>query len=94
MCDCYNQKCHYCDNEVSIHIADFCVKRESIVLLCPDCQDAPSSNGFDLDRLALLFVDTIDNREQIVGKLRDKKYVGKTVLIFCKDPKAYGIRLN
>ena len=35
MCDCYFPKCENCDNEISVHIADFCVKRETVKVYCP-----------------------------------------------------------
>lgn len=104
MCDCYSHKCFFCDNEISIHIADFCTKRENLIIICPDCQVAGAyetdetfyhnGKGLNINKYARLFIDCIECREQVFGKLKDGKYKGKPVIFLCKDPKAYGIHLN
>ena len=94
MCDCYGHKCEFCENVLSIHIADYCVKRKEIIAICPDCQKQISNDGLGVKNCTLLFVDIIDDRNQIDGKLKDGKYKGKSVLFFSKDSRAYGVRLN
>ena len=96
MCDCYCQKCQGCDNEISIHIADFCVKRESVTLLCPDCIEAMATTEESSSVIfqGRMFICQIEERGQVLGKFKDGKYKGKTVLVFSKDPRAYGRNLN
>ena len=93
MCDCYDHKCHFCDNEISIHIADFCVKRDTVTMICPDCQ-CEYVEGFNIKKHAKFFISHLDCREQVFGKLNDGRYKGKPVLFFCTDSKAYGIYIN
>ncbi|KKN19390.1 hypothetical protein LCGC14_0946010 [marine sediment metagenome] len=96
MCDCYEHKCEYCSNELSIHVADFCTKRKNISVVCPDCQEPqyPLRPQLDVSSFKQLYVCTIEFQKQVSGKLKDGKYKGKVVLIFCKDANAYGIYLN
>ena len=85
-------------------MADFCTKRKNIIVICPDCQLAGAyetgktfyrnGKGLNIKEYTRLFIDYIEFREQIFGKLKDGKYKGKSVIFLCKDPKAYGIHLN
>lgn len=100
MCDCYCPKCLFCDNKVSIHIADFCTPRENVDIICPDCQTYENlctgeNKGLNIAKYKKLFIDYIFCRMQIVeGKLKDGRYKGKPVIFLCKDSNAYGISLN
>ena len=93
MCDCYVHTCQMCDNGLSIHIADFCTRRSNIFVFCPDCLEWPKG-GLVVSSYSRLFICRIEFRKQLSGKLRDGRYKGKIVLIFCKDAEAYGIDLN
>ena len=97
MCDCYFHKCLFCKNELSIHIADFCVPREDIVVICPDCckpDYEKSEADINIAKYKRLFFGIIEDKNQIDGKLKDGRYRGKLVLILSKNPKTYGICLN
>jgi hypothetical protein len=99
MCDCYNHKCEYCDNYLSIHIADFCVARDIVKVVCPVCLSKINPDGLLTKKV---FWDTIQDDHQIcVGPNEesvvddgDTNFVGQTVLFLCDDEKAYGIHLN
>ena len=92
MCDCYNHKCKFCENELSIHIADYCTGRDNIIVVCPDC--LKRRRVIAISKYARLYINWIEDRMQLFGKLADGRYKGKIVLIFCKDPEGYGIHLN
>ncbi len=98
MCDTYNHKCYFCENGVSLHIADWCTGRENISVICPDCQERRALSPFSpyvMGQESLqVFADIIMDRKQIDGKLKSGRYKGRIVLILCKDPNAYGIHLN
>jgi len=98
MCDCYAHKCKFCENKLSIHIADYCTARKNVCVICPDCLRnlaIPYFSGrLNIKKFAQLYIDQISNREQLFGKLAGNKYKGKIVLLFSKDPKAYGVCLN
>ena len=91
MCDCYGHKCKFCNNEISIHIADYCTARKNIDVICPDCQ---TEKAIDMRDYKKLWVAKIEFREQVFGKLKDGRYKGKTVLLLSKDGSAYGVCLN
>jgi hypothetical protein len=104
MCDCYAHKCLFCENKISIHIADYCTKRENIAVICPDCQAVGdyersktfyhNGKGLWIKKYERMYIDIIEDREQIRGKLKNNRYKGKPVIILSKDPKAYGVHLN
>lgn len=91
MCDCYSHKCEFCNNGVSIHVADFCVRRETISVICPDCQAA---DKYNIDKCSKMFIDYLDCRQQINGKLKSGRYKGRPIIFLCTDSKAYGIHIN
>ena len=93
MCDCYYQKCEFCDNEISIHIADFCVERKDIEVICPDCVKY-KERGIYTGFYKLMFAGIIKDRNQVNGKLKNGRYKGKLVIMFSKDVDAYGVHLN
>ena len=100
MCDCYGHRCLFCKNELSIHIADFCTPRESVAVICPDCLAKKANAEIRKEHLVnikdykQLYIERLECREQLFGKLANGKYKGKIVLLMCKNPKAYGICLN
>jgi hypothetical protein len=40
MCDCYTAHCAECKIAIPVHIGDFSVGREQVLVFCPDCQTA------------------------------------------------------
>lgn len=94
MCDCYGHKCLFCENKLIIHIADFCTARENIAVVCPDCISGWFDKGIHISKYKKLWIDKIEFREQVFGKLKDGRYKGKNVLLFSKSIQAYGICLN
>ncbi len=98
MCDCYYHKCMCCKNHISIHIADFCVPRTDIEVICPDCishyADNNTQEAVITGTIQRLFFVRIDCKQQVDGTLKDGRYKGKLVLIFSRNKKAYGICLN
>ena len=60
MCDCYEQKCEYCNVMIPVHITDFCTPRENVKVFCSlhipeeDCFvhtviEAKSNHEFDYE---------------------------------------------
>lgn len=94
MCDCYGQKCKFCKNKLSIHIADYCTSRENVAVICPDCIDGWLDKGIHISKYKKIWVDKIESREQVFGKLKSGKYKGRIVLLLSKAATAYGICLN
>ena len=99
MCDCYASKCLFCDNKISIHVADFCTPREDIDVICPDCQTYENictgeNKGLNITKYKKLFIDYLFDKCQIVeGKLKGG-YKGRPVIFLSRDSKSYGIHLN
>lgn len=91
MCDCYCHKCEGCDHEISIHVADFCTERENIKVYCPNC--LMKLPAIDSSRTKV-FIDKIDDNEQIINRKKHERIKGKPVVILVKDMKAQGIHLN
>ena len=87
MCDCYTAKCELCGCKISLHIADFCTKRENVHPYCNRC-----SRKLVKPVAAKIFKDTITSMEQVEGT--QPKHIGQEVVILCGDSDAYGIHLN
>ncbi len=89
MCDCYTAKCELCGCDISLHIADFCTKRENVHPFCNRCT---RKLKLAKPKTAKIFVDKITDLEQVEGT--KAKHIGQKVIIFCDDVDAYGIHLN
>ena len=87
MCDCYTAKCELCGCKISLHIADFCTKRENVHPYCNRC-----SRKLVKPVAAKIFKDKITDTEQVEGT--QAKHIGQEVVILCGDSDAYGIHLN
>ena len=95
VCDCYCPKCENCNNEVSIHIADFCVRREKVKVYCPKkaCQfEGRKMLGLNNWKYQYICTDMVQDISVIFPN--HSSYKGKNVLILSTDAKAYGICLN
>lgn len=95
MCDCYGPKCENCDNWVSIHIADFCVRRETVKVYCPKkvCQfEGRKMLGLNNWKYQYICTDLVKEPGTVFPYSR--WYKNKYVLILSTDEKAYGICLN
>lgn len=90
MCDCYFHKCESCENEVSVHIADFCIPRDALKVFCPDCiHKIPPDEEIN----GKAFVSKVIDRCQVFPNR--KRHIGKTVIFLCvAEAKAYGICVN
>lgn len=96
MCDCYSAKCEFCDSMVETHIADFCVPREAIAVVCHECVE----NGRKVEKDGWYLIDesTIEEPRQVwcenFGDTFDLGTPGKVVRFYSYDPRAYGVHLN
>jgi len=98
MCDICSIACSVCGEvELSVHIADYCVPRESVHPVCHICLSY--ENGLAMLNLdggigAHLFIDVIETAGQETLDGKPVGVVGKPVL-FCVDSnEAHGICLN
>lgn len=104
MCDCYSHRCEDCENVISMHIADFCVPREVVHVLCPEClRKRTRANEVWSYVLAHkgtpLALELVTDWGHIVRKHGDRWYelrsmIGRAVGIWCDDAKGHGIHLN
>jgi hypothetical protein len=72
---------------MSLHIADFCTKRENVLPYCNRC-----SRKLKNPKAPKIFKDKIRMLEQVEGT--KAKHIGQEVIILCKDKNAHGISLN
>lgn len=87
MCDCYTAKCEGCGCKMSLHIADWCTKRENVHPYCNRC-----SRKLQNPEATKVFRDTIRDLKQIEGT--KVKHIGQEIIILCDDKNAHGIYLN
>ena len=87
MCDCYTAKCENCGCDMSLHIADFCTKRENVHPYCNRC-----SRQVKHPKAVKVFEVKITHVRQIQSTKPHQ--IGQRVVILCDDAKAYGIALN
>lgn len=101
MCDCYTRQCAGgCGQDVSIHIADFCVDRDSVTPYCPICtrrylRHKTKTGAWPkvIDTL-LAHVDTAhwDSSSQVWATGPGPKQ--GDALILCSERNAYGLYFN
>jgi hypothetical protein len=97
MCDCYFHKCEECDNQISTHIADFCVPREDVHVLCPKCikREQYEEQRYVGIFAAKIWICVCEYNNQIQNK--DGKAVGRkgqVVVFWSTNAIAYGVNLN
>ena len=100
MCDCYETKCAGgCGTSVSVHIADWCTKRDNVEAFCPIC-----TRRFLKHKTKKGWPKQIDGKwvstdragweEQYqVWTCSAHKKSGE-VLLLCTDREAYGVYFN
>jgi hypothetical protein len=110
MCDCYEGLCKFCGNRIDAHIADFCIPREDVDMVCHVCT-SKLKYGYESEKpidqmLANLgdeglcyekvFVDFIESQGQIIDAITEKEIgeIGRPVLFLTNNQSAYGLRLN
>ena len=98
MCDCCHLACIECGAFVASHIADFCVQRSSVRVICSQCLDNISSaedKGGDGFVTKKVFFDTVLIQEQVEdAEGNSVGLVGQPVVFLVDDEKAYGVHLN
>jgi hypothetical protein len=112
MCDCYTAKCNGfgCKNYVEVHIADFCIDREHLLVYCHECvaKAIGSNSAYETEAIAVISVlqDLVENASQIfIDKIEAEYQVtntdgkeigvpGRFVVFAATVPVAHGITLN
>jgi len=57
MCDICTLNCVGCKRTIEIHIGDFCVTRESVVVFCHECQQTALKYLLAFDKEMIVFAD-------------------------------------
>jgi hypothetical protein len=89
-----------CGNHVHIHIGDYCVEREMIRVICPDCLVKMARGEHDLAvesgvKAKKVFWDVVENKDTVSGKSGEEiGVIGSVCLILCDDEKGHDIHLN
>ncbi len=90
MCDCYTTGCKNCGCDISIHIADFCTPRDTVVAFCSRCTKKIVRGKLKPPAGWKVF----DATAEISYPRNFHLHKGGKVKLYCRDHKAYGIHLN
>ena len=90
MCDVYTRKCETCERDISVHIADFCTKRENVHPYCPPCARKLKKGG--IPSTVKMFEEILTNSGKWCGVQGGRK--GQKVIFLCDDKDAHGVGLN